>query len=82
MINTLQVTSYKLQVTSYKLHRYIWITGRVDDVINTSGHRIGTAEVGPEIAPRSGRRSRRDRAGDRAEIESGTRSPAEIESIN
>merc|ERR1719326_2772448 len=24
---------------------YIWITGRVDDVINTSGHRIGTAEV-------------------------------------
>jgi len=24
---------------------YFWITGRVDDVINTSGHRIGTAEV-------------------------------------
>jgi acetyl-CoA synthetase len=24
---------------------YIWVTGRVDDVINTSGHRIGTAEV-------------------------------------
>jgi len=24
---------------------YYWITGRVDDVINTSGHRIGTAEV-------------------------------------
>jgi len=24
---------------------HIWITGRVDDVINTSGHRIGTAEV-------------------------------------
>ncbi|KAL1529848.1 hypothetical protein AB1Y20_000779 [Prymnesium parvum] len=24
---------------------YHWITGRVDDVINTSGHRIGTAEV-------------------------------------
>ncbi|KAF6002505.1 synthetase [Cyanidiococcus yangmingshanensis] len=24
---------------------YIWITGRVDDVINVSGHRIGTAEV-------------------------------------
>ena len=22
-----------------------WITGRVDDVINVSGHRIGTAEV-------------------------------------
>jgi acetyl-CoA synthetase len=26
-------------------HGYIWITGRVDDVINVSGHRLGTAEV-------------------------------------
>merc|ERR1719174_367994 len=24
---------------------YIWITGRVDDVLNVSGHRIGTVEV-------------------------------------
>jgi len=24
---------------------YIWITGRVDDVLNVSGHRIGSAEV-------------------------------------
>jgi acetyl-CoA synthetase len=24
---------------------YYWITGRVDDVVNVSGHRIGTAEV-------------------------------------
>ena len=24
---------------------YLWITGRVDDVVNVSGHRIGTAEV-------------------------------------
>ena len=24
---------------------YYWITGRVDDVINTSGHRLGTAEI-------------------------------------
>jgi len=24
---------------------YIWITGRVDDVLNVSGHRIGTAEL-------------------------------------
>jgi acetyl-CoA synthetase len=24
---------------------YYWISGRVDDVINTSGHRLGTAEV-------------------------------------
>ena len=23
----------------------IWITGRVDDVINVAGHRLGTAEV-------------------------------------
>jgi acetyl-CoA synthetase len=26
-------------------HGYIWVLGRVDDVINVSGHRIGTAEV-------------------------------------
>ena len=25
--------------------RYIWILGRIDDVINVSGHRIGTMEV-------------------------------------
>ena len=24
---------------------FIWITGRVDDVLNVSGHRIGTAEI-------------------------------------
>ncbi len=24
---------------------YIWVTGRVDDVMNISGHRIGTAEI-------------------------------------
>jgi len=24
---------------------YIWVTGRVDDVLNVSGHRLGTAEV-------------------------------------
>lgn len=24
---------------------YIWITGRVDDVINISGHRVGSAEI-------------------------------------
>jgi acetyl-CoA synthetase len=24
---------------------YLWITGRVDDVLNVSGHRIGTAEI-------------------------------------
>ena len=26
-------------------HGYYWIMGRVDDVINVSGHRLGTAEV-------------------------------------
>ncbi len=26
-------------------HGYHWITGRVDDVLNVAGHRIGTAEV-------------------------------------
>jgi acetyl-CoA synthetase len=26
-------------------HGYYWITGRIDDVLNVSGHRLGTAEV-------------------------------------
>jgi acetyl-CoA synthetase len=29
---------------------YIWITGRVDDVLNMSGHRLGTAEVESALA--------------------------------
>ncbi|MCI2395144.1 acetate--CoA ligase [Aliiroseovarius sediminis] len=29
---------------------YYWITGRVDDVINVSGHRMGTAEVESALA--------------------------------
>jgi acetyl-CoA synthetase len=29
----------------YDEHGNIWITGRVDDVLNVSGHRLGTAEV-------------------------------------
>ncbi|MFT8420246.1 MAG: acetate--CoA ligase [Gluconacetobacter sp.] len=29
---------------------YYWITGRIDDVINVSGHRIGTAEVEDVVA--------------------------------
>ncbi len=24
---------------------YVWVTGRIDDVLNVSGHRIGTAEI-------------------------------------
>ena len=33
---------------------YYWITGRVDDVLNVSGHRIGTAEVGGGIGKADG----------------------------
>jgi acetyl-CoA synthetase len=29
----------------YDEEGYIWVTGRVDDVINVSGHRLGTAEI-------------------------------------
>ncbi|HET7315912.1 MAG TPA: acetate--CoA ligase [Sphingomicrobium sp.] len=32
---------------------YYWITGRVDDVINVSGHRIGTAEVESSLVAHS-----------------------------
>ena len=38
---------------------YYWITGRVDDVINVSGHRMGTAEV----ESRAGRASQGRRGG-------------------
>jgi acetyl-CoA synthetase len=34
---------------------YWWITGRVDDVINVSGHRIGTAEVESALVGHHGR---------------------------
>jgi acetyl-CoA synthetase len=38
---------------------YYWITGRVDDVINVSGHRMGTAEVESAlVATSQGLRSR------------------------
>jgi acetyl-CoA synthetase len=33
---------------------YYWITGRVDDVLNVSGHRIGTAEVEGAIGQAAG----------------------------
>ena len=36
---------------------YFWLLGRVDDVVNVSGHRIGTAEV--ESALVSTRQSRK-----------------------
>lgn len=43
------LTSLKDFFPAWQAHRdehgYYWITGRVDDVINVSGHRLGTAEV-------------------------------------
>ena len=33
---------------------YFWVTGRVDDVLNVSGHRIGTAEVEGAIGAATG----------------------------
>ena len=29
---------------------YYWITGRIDDVLNVSGHRLGTAEIESALA--------------------------------
>ena len=40
---------------------YYWITGRVDDVINVSGHRMGTAEVESSLVAHAGLGSRRGR---------------------
>ena len=40
---------------------YYWITGRVDDVINVSGHRMGTAEVESALVEHEGRGSSRGR---------------------
>jgi acetyl-CoA synthetase len=33
---------------------YYWITGRVDDVINVSGHRLGTAEIESALVGHAG----------------------------
>eukprot|EP00898_Chlorokybus_atmophyticus_P003187 jgi/Chlat1/386/Chrsp10S01500 len=33
---------------------YLWITGRVDDVINVSGHRVGTAEIEAALTSHKG----------------------------
>jgi acyl-coenzyme A synthetase/AMP-(fatty) acid ligase len=41
---------------------YYWITGRVDDVINVSGHRLGTAEVESALVSHPGSRKRRSSA--------------------
>ena len=37
---------------------YFWITGRLDDVINVSGHRMGTAEVESALVSTPGGRGR------------------------
>ena len=42
---TYNVYYHKHMLAYIHIYSYIWITGRVDDVINPSGHRIGTAEV-------------------------------------
>ncbi len=48
-INTYFTTFENVYVTGDGAKRdkdgYYWITGRVDDVINVSGHRLGTAEI-------------------------------------
>ena len=33
---------------------YYWITGRVDDVLNVAGHRIGTAEIESVVVQQAG----------------------------
>src|SRR4051794_14881759 len=33
---------------------YYWITGRVDDVLNVSGHRLGTAEIESALVGHAG----------------------------
>ena len=38
---------------------YYWITGRVDDVLNVSGHRLGTAEIEMRSGQPSSRSPRR-----------------------
>ena len=40
---------------------YFWIMGRIDDVMNVSGHRIGTMEVESALVSSSGRRRGRGR---------------------
>ena len=35
-------------------HGYIWIKGRVDDVINVSGHRLSTAEIESALITHAG----------------------------
>ena len=47
---------------------YFWIVGRIDDVLNVSGHRIGTAEIESALVSHpDGRRGRRRRPARRTE---------------
>lgn len=43
--NTIPGVYYAGDGAKYDEDGYFWVLGRVDDVINVSGHRIGTAEV-------------------------------------
>lgn len=58
---------------------YIWIKGRVDDVINVSGHRLSTAEIEsalithPGVAETAGKSSRSNGLRRRADISSSYR---------
>ncbi len=44
---------------------YFWITGRVDDVINVSGHRLSTAEIESALVAHARRRGGRGHCGHR-----------------
>ena len=53
---------------------YFWIIGRIDDVINVSGHRMSTAEIESAIVSLpEGRRGGRDRPGGRGHGPGGRR---------
>ena len=40
---------------------YFWVVGRIDDVLNVAGHRIGTAEIESALVQPPGRRRGRGR---------------------
>ncbi len=52
---------------------YFWIMGRVDDVLNVSGHRLSTMEVESALVAHEGRRGRRGRPSRRNERPGGLR---------
>ena len=54
--------TYFSELPGHLLHRrrraqstqdgYLWVMGRVDDVVNVAGHRLGTAEVESALVPK------------------------------